>query len=233
MNQEHASFTPSKSPALFNLVDDGIQEAIIAAANVVRYTDGQLIHTRGQIKPGVSIVKSGYAKVGVNGLDGTFIMAGVLGPGESFGEFTIFTDLPRTHDVTASGTTEIYQIDEQRFNKLCDSHPELVKALLCSTLMRTHLLLELLDSMRRLPLKARAVKLLLSIAYTTGSQDFVRIRQTDLAESLGVTRVSLGKVVKKLSNEGLIELGYGKIRFPDRNRLERWLEQQSATPLSY
>lgn len=213
-------------------LDSILSQKLTYQSNLIKYSDGQLIHSRGEDKPGLSIIKRGLASIGVYGADGTFIMAGLLGAGECFGEFTIFTDLPRTHDVSANGDVEIYQIEASRFTKLCDEEPKLLKAILKTTLIRTHILLELLDSMRRLPLLERTVKLLLSMSYTANGEVQIRTRQNDLAISLGVSRVSLGKVLKRLEKSSLIKLGYGLIELSDREQLEQWLEKRNETPLS-
>ncbi len=219
------------SPALMTHLSPALRQTLTYQSNVIKYADGQLIHSRGDIKPGLSIIKKGVANVGVYGVDGTFIMAGLLGAGECFGEFTIFTELPRTHDVSANGDVEIHQLEAGRFTKLCDEEPELLKAVLKTTLIRTHILLELLDSMRRLPLKERTVKLMLSLSYHSGRIAQIRTRQSDLADSLGVSRVSLGKVLKQLQTEEMIILGYRVITIPDREKMERWLEAKNNTPL--
>lgn len=222
------------SPAFLNLLSPELADQICAAANIVKYTDGQLIHSRGEAKPGLSIVRSGAAHVGVYGSDGTFVMTGLLGPGECFGEFTLFTDLPRTHDVSAAGNTEIYQLSEPAFRRIYRQHPELSHIMMSASLMRTHLLLEMLDALRRLPLLERAAKIILTMSYTSGSEHTIVCRQTDLAYTLGVTRVSLAKVLKQLSDLQLIRLGYGKIHLPAREQLEQWVDEHcDTTPLNW
>lgn len=219
------------SSALLDLLEDDLADEIKSMALLNRYSAGQLIHSRGDNSPGLSIVKTGTVNIGVYGVDGTFVMASVLGPGEAFGEFTLFTDLPRTHDVSAMGDCEVYQINGSRFLRLCDKEPRLVNALLKSTLIRTHMLLEILDAMRRLPVLERTAKTILSMSYTSGAKSQLSCRQNDLALSIGVSRVTLGKVLKKLEAENLLKLGYGRIELPDRNKLEVWLESRNTTPL--
>lgn len=219
------------SAALFELLPQRLVTAITSIAHIVKYSKGQLVHSRGDDRPGLSIVKNGSVNIGVYGVDGTFVMASMLGPGESFGEFTLFTELPRTHDVSAAEESEIYQVSSKKFLALCSQQPQILEALLKSSLVRNHILLEMLDAMRRLPLLERTAKTLLSLSYTSGSDTLIKCKQSDLAFALGVSRVTLGKVLKHLSELGLIEIAYGKIQFPDRAKLEKWLEQQSTTPL--
>ena len=148
-----------------------------------------------------------------------------MGQGECFGEFTLFTDLPRTHDISSIGESQIYQISKSKFDALNEREASISRALLKTTLTRTHILLETLDALRRLPILERTAKTLLTMSYTLGRADSLIIKQSDLAYSLGVTRVSLAKALKQLASIELIELGYGRINFLDRDALARWVQQ--------
>jgi CRP-like cAMP-binding protein len=212
------------TPAFLELLPPEVADQLIAASVLIKYSNGQLIHTRGSLKPGLSIVHKGGAHVGVNGIDGTFVMVAALGPGECFGEFTLFTQLPRTHDISSIGESQIYQLSQHKFDVLYQREPSISKALLKTTLMRTHVLLEMLDAIRRLPILERTAKVLLSMSYSLGGSNVLRGRQDELAFTLGVTRISLGKALKELSHLGLIEIGYAKITIPDRVQLSDWVE---------
>ncbi|MFT6407377.1 MAG: CRP-like cAMP-binding protein [Arenicella sp.] len=212
------------TPAFLEQLPAIVAEQIVNASILVKYSDGQLIQTRGTLKPGLSIVHKGAAHVGVNGIDGTFVMVATLGPGECFGEFTLFTELPRTHDISAIGESEVYQLSQSRFDALYRGQPSISRALLKTTLIRTHILMEMLDAIRRLPILERTAKVLLSMSYTLGGSNVLQCRQADLAYTLGVTRVSLGKAMKQLSHLGLIEIGYGQVVIPSRSSLSDWVE---------
>jgi CRP-like cAMP-binding protein len=217
------------TPAFLELLPSAVADQIIAVSVLMKYSNGQLIHTRGSLKPGLSIVHKGGAHVGVNGIDGTFVMVAALGSGECFGEFTLFTELPRTHDISSIGESQIYQLSQTKFDVLYQREPSISKALLKTTLMRTHALLEMLDAIRRLPILQRTAKVLLSMSYTLGGSNVLRGRQDELAFTLGVTRVSLAKALKELSRLGLIEVGYAKITIPDGTRLSDWVEINCGT----
>lgn len=218
------------SPAFLDQLPEVVVNELLFDAVLMKYSDGQLIHTRGALKPGLSIVNKGAAHVGVNGVDGTFVMVAALGPGECFGEFTLFTELPRTHDISSIGESEIYQLSKTKFDTLYQRHPSISRALLKTTLTRTHILLEMLDAIRRLPIVERTAKTLLSMSYTLGGSTVLHSRQDDLAYTLGVTRVSLGKALKKLSKLGLIDVGYRKITIINQSELIRWVELNCGSP---
>ena len=223
----------SKTQPLLDQVSPRIAGEILSIANLVKYTDGQLIHNRGDDKPGLSLIKSGSVHVGMYGIDGSFVMTTILGPGQFFGEFTLFAGLPRTHDISAKGPTEIHQISGPLFLNLYHRESELAHALLSSSLIRLHSALEILDAIRRLPLLERTAKILQIMIGTGGNPKSLDCRQSDLAYTLGVSRVSLGKALQKLAKLGLVELGYGHIQLPDPAKLKVWVAKHCDTAPLY
>ncbi|RBP51722.1 Crp/Fnr family transcriptional regulator [Arenicella xantha] len=213
------------TPNFMALLSDATTEQLVSKARLMRYSDGQLIHSRGAKPPGLSIVASGSVHVGIYGDDGKFVMTTILGPGECFGEFTLFTELPRTHDVYAGRDCQVHQLGGAVFMRLYEAEPEISRALLKTTLLRSHILLEMLDAIRRLPIPQRTARILLAMSQTSNNPNELICRQDELAYTIGVSRVSLGKALQGLQREGLIELGYRSIRMPDLDKLESWLRE--------
>ncbi|MEM6554557.1 MAG: Crp/Fnr family transcriptional regulator [Pseudomonadota bacterium] len=216
------------TPSFMDLLSDPVRSQVANAGSIIRYQDGQLIHNRGDQKPGISIVVSGAVQVGIFGADGTFIMTSNLGAGQTFGEFTLFANLPRTHDITAAGETEINQITAGAFERLYAEQPEISRALLTTSLVRTHRLLEMMDAMRRLPMRERTAKVLFTMLQTAGGNQTFEYRQSELAFALGVSRTSLSTALKQLRELGLVETGYGQIRVPEPDRMQRWVTEHCS-----
>lgn len=216
----------ANAPSFLSLLPSGVAASLTQAATRVHYTDGQLIQTRGDAKPGLSVVQSGAVKAGIHGADGVFAMAFILGPGQTFGEFTLYAGLPRTHDMTAMGPTSIDHISANRFMALYDGEPAISRAMLSTALIRSHLLLEILDAMRRLPMRERTAKILLTLMQSAGTPDAFKCRQSDLAFTLGVSRMSLSTALKQLAALGLVETGYGEVRLPEPDRMADWVARK-------
>lgn len=191
------------------------------------FSDGQFIHSRGDENPGISVIEDGAAQAGIYGVDGSFILTSYIGPGHTFGDFTVFTNLPRTHDISAVGATTILDVPANRFVALCDQDPTYMRALLQTTLMRSHLILEMLHAVRSLPLLPRVAKFLLILSPAEPNAPTLRFRQSDLASTLGVSRASMNQSLAILQREKLIERGYGHVKICDRARLARWLNTKS------
>ncbi|MEO0368419.1 MAG: Crp/Fnr family transcriptional regulator [Pseudomonadota bacterium] len=217
------------SPELRELLPASTYNRILASATYKRYTNGQLIHSRGTQRPGMSVIHCGAVNVGVIGLDGSYLTTSQLPEGQCFGEHTVFAELPRTHDVSAVGQTEIYEISKSVLLRLIDEEPKLARALLTISTARLHGILEFMDDLRRLPLEVRVAKFIFNAVDDSRS---ISVKQQDLSFTFGVSRVSMGKALKRLERLGLLTLGYGKIDLPDENRLQAWLEgKMLVTPL--
>lgn len=213
----------SDAPGIITLMSEGLARRVRAAAKPTPYRDGQLIHARGDLQRGLSIVRSGAVRFGNAGDDGSYVTTTVMGPGQSFGEFTLFGDLPRTHDATAIGATIVDFLEQVRFNRLLVEAPELWRILMVATTKRLHDALELLDDFRRLPLPALTAKLLLSLPPSSEDPALVECSQADMAFTLGVSRVSIGKALAHLQKARLLVLGYRTITIRDRPALQKWL----------
>jgi len=191
------------------------------------FSDGQYVHSRGDEKPGISIIEDGAARAGIYGMDGGFILTSYIGPGHTFGEFTVFTNLPRTHDISAVGKTTILEVPAARFLALCEQDPSYLSALLQTTLMRSHLVLEMLHAVLSMPVLQRVAKFLLILAPDGPIAPVLKFRQSDLASTLGVSRATMNSALAKLQSDELIERGYGFVRICDRGHLAEWLNSHA------
>lgn len=216
-------FSQYQATPYLNLLSDDCVESLRSAGHHRSYEDGQFVHSRGDDKPGISIVEDGAAQAGIYSADGSFVLTSYIGPGHTFGDFTVFTNLPRTHDISAVGATKILEVPAPRFLALCADEPAYMQALLKTTLMRSHLLLEMLHALRSLSFLPRVANFLLILAPSEPRSPTLRFRQTDLASTLGVSRASLNTALAKLEKLGLIERGYGQLMITDRGKLVTWL----------
>ena len=195
-----------------------------AIGHLQNYSNGRFIQSRGDADTGLSIVQSGAAQAGIYSSDGGFVLTSFLGPGQTFGEFTVFTDLPRTHDLAAIGPTQILHIPAARFLSLCDEDPSYLFAMTRATLMRSYIALEMLHALRILPLVPRVAKYLLILSPDLPANPDVKFRQSDLAATLGVSRASMNRALSDLEDLGLITRKYAAIGINSIAGLSEWLE---------
>lgn len=205
------------------MLPPGMFERLCASGTRMSYTDGALVQARGDVRPGLSIVREGAVQIGNPGLDGSFVITSILGPGHCFGEMTLFGDLPRTHDAVAKGATLIDHVSPAAYERFAEANPALTRAIMTMMARRLHTLLEFADDLRRLPLKVQLAKLLLA----TVRDGRVEATQEELAARFGVSRVAIGTALRMLEGEGLVNRGYAGIDVPDSAVLGRWIDQRA------
>ncbi len=210
--------------ALGDVLPDALRAKLSAAAQSVAYPDGKLIHRRGDAKPGLSIVQSGAVRFVYCRPDGENTTSSIVGPGHCFGEATLFANLPRAYDAMAVGPTVVEQITKARIEDLLVREPALTRCLLEVTTRRLYGALEFLEDLRSLPIQMRAAKLILTMASSSKAKDVVECTQSDIAFTLGVSRVSAGAALGALQDAGYIRLGYGRIEIADEAGMRSWLD---------
>ncbi|OYY72642.1 Crp/Fnr family transcriptional regulator [Sphingomonas sp. 28-63-12] len=215
------------TPSLTSLLPEDAAAALRRAATMMVYGDGALIYSRGDAHPGLSLVRTGAVQIGNPGIDGSFVVTSVLGPGQCFGEMTLFGQLPRTHDSVAVGQTVIDQLSPAAYAAVSAVHPAINQAILGMMARRIHALLEFSDDLRRLPLIVQLAKTLLRMAPGAARGGEVLAKQEAIAATLGVSRVAIGTALATLEGQGLIQRGYGRVTIRDRNALQQWLAQRT------
>jgi len=204
-----------------------LRKAVEAAAVPIRYRDGALIQSRGDATPGLSVVRAGAVRIRNIGADGSHLTTAVFGAGQTFGEMTLFGDLPRTFDARAFGPTTIDHVSQERFERLLDEHPALSRFILRSLILQLHAALEFIDDARRLPLLVRVAKLLADMTRFAADKATLETTQTSLANTLGVTRVSVANALAELEREDVVVRGYARIEIPDVTALRPWVDARA------
>jgi CRP-like cAMP-binding protein len=196
-------------------------------SRVTRYQANEIIFQRGEKQAGLSIVLSGTVEVGNYGIDGRFYVSAEFTRGDTFGEFTLFAQLPRTHQTTALSQVEVLHLSPRQYQAVRTHSADLDAFLLSSLACKLHITLERLDDKVRLPTHVQLAKML----YHTSLQQrhkVIKIRQQDCASRLGVTVLSAHQSIKKLVALGLINKAYGAIIIEDPEALAEWLESQAS-----
>lgn len=220
------------APSLAALLPESTMAALRRAATAVAYPDESLIYSRGEMRPGLSVVRSGAVQFSNPGVDGSSVVTSVLGPGHCFGEMTLFGKLPRTHDSIAVGHTVIDQLTPGVYRALSAAHPEINEAILGMMARRIHALLEFSDDLRRLPVIVQLAKTLQRMAVWDNREvdprgAIVAINHDELGATLGVSRVAIGSALGRLERAGLIVRGYRRITIVDRARINQWVADRA------
>ncbi len=213
---------------LDHLLPPRLQDLVLEACRTVEYDDGQLVWARGDRTQGLGIVRSGRLNAGNTGIDGSYIVTFVLGPGHVFGGLSMFADLPtRAYDIMAVGPAVVGHLDKPQFEALTDAEPKILRHLLRAVALRMFAETELLDDAMRLPLRVRVAKMLRTFSELSAGATVLEGRQAVLAQTLGTSRVSISKILHELQDIGLISVQRGKITIEDRQVLDDWIARHN------
>ncbi len=215
-------------PDLLATLPPELAKALGETAVSLQFSDGQQIHARDDGIQALSIIRSGAVRIGQFDPEGSYSGVAILGPGQFFGEFTLFAGLPRRFDAIAAGPTVVDEINQTRFDRLLAKHRGIRTHFLASLAHRLHAALETVDDMRRLPLNVRLAKTLHVMQSGNRTGSALNVTQSDLADLLGVTRVSVNKGLAALEKSGLIRRSYGRIELDDPVVLRNWIRKHTS-----
>lgn len=204
-------FLQPRPYGLMQRLPDVLRQRLESAGRIKRFDDGQTIHLKGDRHAGLSIVRRGEVRIQTIGRGGDRSITTTLRAGDSFGEFTVLADLPRSHDAEAAGATELIQISRREFRALMDELPGLRDHMLENLSQMLFSALSIIEDERRLPVPALVARTLIELAIETDGTIAVPHTQSAIAEHVAATRVSVGKALGDLQRLGLIETAYGRV----------------------
>jgi CRP-like cAMP-binding protein len=209
----------------YRRLPEAVHARLMRRGRKAAYSDGELIHERGDTEIVLSLVCNGAVRLSNVGLSGKRIAAALLTRGEVYGVFQLFSGEPYSHDAHAVGETQIIMFSDAAFRAALDAEPDLRDFMIAFLSHRLVRAMELLEDERRLTLPVRLAKRLLAKGGKDGTT--IAITQADLAQELGVSRYALGTALADLSRSGLLLTSYGRIVVPKRSRLSAWVRQRS------
>lgn len=214
----------------FSSLSPSLRHDILRCAQVRRYSDGELIATRGDPAEQWIACAKGAARVSSTSITGRQVTLTYVEPGIWFGDVAIFDGERRTHDVFAHGPTTIVSVNRSDFQKILSLHPELYEALLQLHARRIRLLFGQVEDLNTLPLRARLAKQLAHLARSYGAPagaDTQEIRitlqlaQEELAQLLGASRQRVNQELKAMERENVIRIEPTGLVIRDSSALRR------------
>lgn len=202
-----------------SFADDDTVALIRDITETHRFKMGATIERRGSPVNHLYLIEKGLVQLGIDGIDGSRFNLARLGPGHTFGEAAFFLSSTATHDVHAKSDVVLQKLSRDNIDHLLTHSLSFSKALMAVASMRLETTLSYIGDRLGMPLSARVAKQILSVSASVNQADIISLRQIDLAHSLGVSRVSIGKTLKDMSRRNLIEIGYGKLKIVSRKDL--------------
>jgi CRP/FNR family transcriptional regulator, cyclic AMP receptor protein len=212
------------SPSLFELLPDVEKAELLTTTRRRRFRRADTIFHEGDPGDTLHVITKGIVAIKVTTPLGDVVTLTVLGPEESFGEHAAIGDgAPRSASAVAVTEVETLCINRAALDELRRHRPrveQLIVAMLAEQVRRTteHLLEALY-----VPADKRILRRLLHLQGIGGGDEGTALpfTQDDIASMAGTSRPTVNRALTRLRDDGLIELGRGRVTVLDRAAIER------------
>jgi CRP/FNR family transcriptional regulator, cyclic AMP receptor protein len=197
---------------LFASVEPRALQALQARMQRRTFDRGESIFFKGEDGDTLYVIVSGEVKIVLAAPDGQESILIVLGDGDFFGEMALFDAKPRSADAVAIGPTTTLTLHRREFEQFVRENPEVAFPIFRSLTARLRRTTHRLEDLMFLDLATRVAKKLLQLAAKHGVETPRGVRidlplsQQELAEMVGATRPRVNEQLRRLAQDGLIEV---------------------------
>lgn len=215
------------SSPLFAALDDEEQIALRRTMVEVRLSRGETLFNEGDPGDRLYVVTQGKVKLGRTAADGRENLLAVLGPGEMFGELSLFDPGPRTATATAVTAVTLSGMGHDDLQPLLMQRPEVAGRLLQALARRLRRTNEAMADLVFSDVPGRVAKALLDLARRFGveTEDGLRVThdltQEELAQLVGASRETVNKALADFASRGFLRLEGRAVVILDIDRLQR------------
>jgi len=201
-------------------VSSAALDALADAAICQRYSQGASIFLEGDPTAGMFLVELGVVKISRVSLEGREYIMHLPERGDTFNDVSTLDGGPNPANATAYTEVVLWRIDRDTVQRLARTYPDLTWAMIENLAGRTRQMVTLLHDLAMRSVRGRLARLLLQEAESRDSDVVYRLlTQEEMAARLGTVREMVGRTLRGLANDGLIEFDRHRIVILDPQRL--------------
>lgn len=199
-----------KKVSIFTEVSEEELKGLAASLHVRHFEHDEVILSREEKGDALFLIDKGKVKIALYGANGREMILAILGPGQFFGEMSLFDRNPRSAYVIAMENTSIYVLPRRDLIAHIHRSPETALGIISELIRRLRSNDELIGGLALLDVNGRVARALLGLAKTEGKQVeeglYIRRRPTqqDLAAMVGASRETVSRALSELSRRGFI-----------------------------
>jgi CRP/FNR family transcriptional regulator, cyclic AMP receptor protein len=212
---------------LFAALDEETAGQLLDSMDRLHLNRGETVFLEGDPGDSLYIILTGKVKLGRSSADGRESLLSVLGPGEMFGELSLFDPGPRLSSATVVSESELVSLGHQSLSAFLREHPQVPMQMLSGLAHRLRRTNEDLSDLVFTDVPGRVAKALLDLSARFGARDdkgiVVRhdLTQEELAQLVGASRETVNKALADFASRGWIVLGAKQVTLLDLERLRR------------
>ncbi|MBW8807157.1 MAG: Crp/Fnr family transcriptional regulator [Catenulisporales bacterium] len=197
---------------LFATLDQDAAASLRASMNEIELARGEVLFQEGDPGDSLYVVLRGKIKLGRTSGDGRENLVAVLGPGEMFGELSLFDPGPRSAGATALVDSTLLGLSSDELTPWLASRPDVARALLRAIARRLRRTNDSMSDLVFSDVPGRVAKALLDLSarFGTPAEDGIHVAhdmtQEELAQLVGASRETVNKALADFAGRGWLRL---------------------------
>ena len=215
-----------KAP-LFTALDDAASASLFANMVSVKISKGTILFAEGDGGDQLYVIAEGKLKLGTSSGDGRENLLSILGPGEMFGELSLFDPGPRTSTATAVTDAKLLSLGQEKLLPWLVENPKVSLQLLASLAQRLRRTNEAVGDLVFSDVPGRVAKALIDLGERFGKKTdeglFVHhdLTQEELAQLVGASRETVNKALADFAGRNWLKLEGRAVLITDFERLSK------------
>ncbi len=226
INEQADEATVRRAP-LFTALDDSAAHDLRSAMTAIKIKKGEDLFLEGDDGDHLYVIIDGKIKLGTKSVDGRENLLSILGPGEMFGELSLFDPGPRTSTATAVTDARLLSLGHDQVIPWVKEHPEVSLQLLARLAQRLRRTNEAVGDLVFSDVPGRVAKALIDLGQRFGTQkdDGLHVNhdltQEELAQLVGASRETVNKALADFAGRGWLRLEARAVVILDFERLSK------------
>jgi CRP-like cAMP-binding protein len=197
---------------LFATLDQDAAASLRASMNEIELARGDVLFHEGDPGDSLYVVLRGKIKLGRTSGDGRENLVAVLGPGEMFGELSLFDPGPRSAGATALVDSTLLGLSSDELTPWLATRPDVARALLRAIARRLRRTNDSMSDLVFSDVPGRVAKALLDLSarFGTPAEDGIHVAhdmtQEELAQLVGASRETVNKALADFAGRGWLRL---------------------------
>jgi len=210
---------------LFAALDDESANALMKSMTTSRLERGDVLFREGDQGNRLYVIGEGKIKLGLTSVDGRENLLAILGPGEMFGELSLFDPGPRTATATAVAETQLIELGHDDLNVFLAGRPAVASSMLAALARRLRRTNDSLADLVFTDVPGRVAKALLDLSNRFGrpAEDGILVAhdltQEEIAQLVGASRETVNKALADFASRGWIKLEARAVVLMDVERI--------------
>jgi CRP-like cAMP-binding protein len=212
---------------LFTALDEAAAVSLRASMDTVKIAKGSILFKEGDDGEHLYVIVDGKLKLGTSSGDGRENLLSILGPGEMFGELSLFDPGPRTSTATAVTDAKLLSLSHEKVIPWLKQNPEVSLQLLTRLSQRLRRTNEAVGDLVFSDVPGRVAKALIDLGdrfgKTTPEGLLVNhdLTQEELAQLVGASRETVNKALADFAGRGWLKLDGRSVLITDVERLSK------------